>query len=230
MQRKKGKLIKLKVCELVKDFNLYPRGKVDTVHVRDLKRLVEDGVELPPLVIDDPSLRIVDGWHRSTVYEQLYGPEYEIECLAKHYGSEAELFEDAMRYAEQCVAHLDTFDRTRCIVIGERLGLSVEQIAGALRMTVDAVGELKNERVGTMRVDSQRVPLPLKRTIKHMAGRTLNQEQVEANEKLSGMQQVFYANQLIMLIETGMLKMDDDNLMGRLQHLGKLIRGLTIKV
>ena len=56
-----------------------------------------------------------------------------------------------------------------------------------------------------------------------MSGRTITSEQQEANGKLSGMQQAFYANQLIILIESNLLDTENKELMIRLEKLAELL-------
>lgn len=69
------------------------------------------------------------------------------------------------------------------------------------------------------------IVVPLKKTIQHMAGKTLTTGQQKANEKLSGMNQSFYVNQVILLIENGLID-EKENLYERLRILQKLLNGL----
>ena len=61
-----------------------------------------------------------------------------------------------------------------------------------------------------------------------MAGKKLSKPQEAANRKLSGMNQVFYVNQLITLIEADLLDKENDELLAKLQQLQVLLDGLLV--
>lgn len=93
-------------------------------------------------------------------------------------------------------------------------------LAGALHMPAEKLGALRNERTAT----AGGFTVPLKRTIsQQFAGRKLTKRQAEANERLSGMNQQFYANQLIELLESKMLDTEDEHLIERLRVLHGLL-------
>jgi hypothetical protein len=96
-------------------------------------------------------------------------------------------------------------------------------MAGALNMPVDKLAGLRVSRTATT---AGGLSIPLKRTIAHMAGRRLTKAQSQANDGLSGMNQSFYANQLISLIENGLLDKADEKLFERLTRLRELLDGV----
>lgn len=215
---------KVKAAELVLDFDLYPRNNVDAHNVKNLVDALSAGTELPPVIIDKKSKRVVDGFHRVRAHLRLYGEDAEITVVEKSYKDEAAMFLDAMRYNASHGAKLDPCDKTHCVLIAERLSIPPEAVAGALNMPVDKLATLRTTRTATA---TGGLTIPLKRTIsKQFAGRRLNKRQVEANEKLSGMNQVFYVNQLVELIESNMLDTEDDQLIQRLRHLHDLLDGV----
>jgi hypothetical protein len=216
---------KLKVGELVLDFDLYPRASISTHHVGELRRAVETGAALPPIVIDKRSKRVADGFHRTRLYSSLYGDDHETEVVEKAYKNDGELFLDAIRYNAQHGLRMDTHDKTHCIIRAKALKVDSELLAGVLCIDPKRVGELRINRTAM----SGNLTVPLKRTVKHMAGTQLTKPQVEANEKLSGMNQVFYVNQVITLIESDLLDTSDEELMNRLSRLSELIESLAVK-
>lgn len=215
---------KMKVSELVLDFDLYPRASIDTHHAAEMSHAVAAGSVLPPIVIDKKSKRIVDGFHRQRVYSRLYGEDFEVDVVEKSYKNDGELFLDAIRYNAIHGLRMDTSDKTKCILRAKELRVDSDLLATALCIDPKRIGELTATRTAT---SSGGLSVALKRTVQHMAGRKLNKAQVEANTKLSGMQQVFYVNQLITLIESGMLDTSNEDLMTRLQKLGELIAGVA---
>ena len=215
---------KMKLSELVLDFDLYPRASINTYHASEMQRSVESGAELPPIVIDKKSKRIVDGFHRQRVYSRLYGVDCEVDVAEKSYRSNKELFLDAARLNAGHGLKMDSHDKAHCALRCIDLGIADGDIASALHVSVNWLGDLKATRVATK---AGGLSVALKRTIQHKAGKHLTKVQLAANDKLSGMNQVFYVNQICTLIESDLLDVENVELMLRLQHLWKLIDGVV---
>lgn len=208
------------------DYTIYPRAQVDSQHVHYMRQALKSGASLPPIIVCKKSLRVVDGFHRLTAMRLEFGDESTIEVIEKSYASEKELFLDAIRLNAPHGRRLTTFDRAHCLIIAKDLRIAVADIASAMSMTVDALGELRTDRVGELRVSGgQNKPIALKRTIRHMAEKPLTDKQSAANDKLSGMQQSFYVNQVILLLENNLLDRSDENLLERLGVLHGLLEG-----
>lgn len=217
-------ITKMKLSTLILDFNLYPRAEVDTTHVRYMCDAQRAGIEFPPIIVDQKSKRIIDGFHRSRMYARMLGADAEVDVILKKYENDGEMFAEAMRLNATHGRTLTRFDRVHCAIKAESFGLTAEQTASALCLTTEAVGKLKADRIGRLSVvGGTKEPLPLKRTIRHMAGRDISMRQAEANDKLSGMAQLFYVNQLILLIENELLDAENEALMAGLGRLGELI-------
>lgn len=206
---------KYPVSELVFDFDLYPRGDVDSHHVGEIAEAISSGASMPPVVIDAKSKRVSDGFHRCRAYRRLYGESHEVECIEKDYRNDKELFLDAMRYNAAHGRALTQHDKVHCLLLAEKLKISSAMVAQALNITTDRIGQLRADRVGKVGGS----PIALKQTIRHMSGKALTSEQAAANEKLSGMNQLFYVNQIIMLIENDLIDTSNDDLMGGLERL-----------
>ncbi len=214
----------IRAAELILDFCLYPRNNVDSHNVTNLVDALAAGAELPPVVIDKKSKRVIDGFHRVKAHLKFLGDDAKVEVIEKTYNNEAAMFLDAMKYNASHGAKLDPCDRTHCLIIAESLSIPLDQVAGALHMNVDKLASLKADRTAT----TNGLTVPLKRTIRNMAGKKLTNRQQQANKRLSGMNQAFYANQLIELIESEMLDLEDENLMGSLKKLHELLEGVLI--
>ena len=215
-----------KLSDLVFDYDLYPRSQLDGQHVHYMREARAAGVKFPPLIADKKSRRVIDGFHRGRMYAREDGPDAEVEVILRTYKSEGAMFLDAMRLNSAHGRMLTTFDRSRCLLRAEELKLQPEEVAAALSITCEALGKLRADRVGSLRAVGNQTTgekIPLKRTIAHMAGRTLTRAQSEANARLSGMNAVFYVNQVILLLENKLLDWDDGRLIPRLQRLHELL-------
>ena len=216
----------MKAAELVLDFDLYPRNNLDAHNVRCIQEAMALGVELPPVIIERKTKRVVDGFHRVRA-KLKQDPNGELQVIEKTYKNDADMFLDAMRYNATHGARLDPCDRTRCVLIAERLSIPMDAVAGALHVSEDKLGDLRNTRTATTRAG---LTIPIKRTMQHMAGRRFTKAQCEANNRSSGMNQVFYVNQLVDLIESGLLNKEDEKLIERLQHLHGLLETMLAAV
>jgi len=212
---------KIEIGKLVFDYDLYPRSDVDRQHIANMSSALDAGVKFPPIVIDKKSKRITDGFHRVKTYQQKYDDNYKIEAVEKTYQNENEIFLDAIRLNANHGQTLTKHDRVRCILLSEKLKINEPEVAAALSMTIEKVNQLRVGRVGELKVGRTIQNVPLKRTIRHMSGKRLTKRQTEVNEHISGMDQKFYVNQLIMLIESGLLNREDEILLQRLNVLRK---------
>jgi len=208
---------------LVFDFDLYPRGSVDSQHVSEITVAMQAGVAMPPLVIDAKSKRVIDGFHRGRAYKHLFGEDHKIECVEKAYKSEKDMFIDAMRYNAAHGRALTQHDRAHCILLAKKFEIDNATLATALNVTPERIGELTASRIGSV---SGR-PIALKQTIRHKAGQELTSQQASANDKLSGMNQLFYVNQLVTLIENDLIDTDNEDLIKGLEHLARLLKDFS---
>lgn len=204
---------------LIFDFTIYPRGSVDSHHVSEISVAIEAHAPMPPLVIDAKSKRVVDGFHRGRAYRQLFGEEHSVECVEKRYASDGDMLLDAMRYNASHGRALTQHDKAHCLLLADRFSIAHESVLQALNLTPERMGELRTGRIGS----AGGRPIALKHTIQHMSGRELTKAQTAANEKLGGMNQMFYVNQLIMLVENDLLDRSNGNLMDAVRRLDELL-------
>lgn len=217
----KTNTIKVKVSALVEDFDLYPRVSVDSGHVAHIAEAIEAEMELPLIIVEVKTLRIVDGFHRARAYKRVFGKDHLIEVETREYASESDLFLEAMRLNAAHGRNMTSYDRAHAISRAEKFEIDPALVASALNMRRDRIDEFQQQRF--CRVKGKRNGVPTKLPIRHMVGKVLTREQAEAIPSLGGNQQGFYVNQLIILIETDMLDTDNERLMERLKVLqGKL--------
>jgi len=211
----------LKISEVVLDYSLYPRTEVDSQQVSYLAEAMVSGTNIDPIVINSSDNRCIDGFHRVKAYRKIFGDNHVISAIEKKYGSERELFLDAIRYNAKHGRMLTTHDRTHCALKAQSLQISVDEIASVLHTTVEKINRLTTQNVAKCSLTSEYKPI--KKTIRHMSGQVLNKQQWEVNDKLSGLNQTFYINQVIMLIESGLLDTKNDKVIAKIKHLRELL-------
>lgn len=213
----------IEVSKLVLDYTVYPRHYVEEYNVNQLAEALRAGSEFPPVLVERGSFRVVDGFHRIPAYIKVYGLDVKIPCEVRAFESDVELFEEA---AKRNVGHgrkLTSWDLKRCLSLAEDFEIEPEEIEKVLSITPKTAERL---RLGSARVGNgvtARRPVPLKNTIRQMAGKTLTKEQEETNEKLGGHAQLFYVNQLVMLIRSDLLDSGNERLMEQLVDLRALL-------
>jgi hypothetical protein len=216
-------MVTMQLSDLVFDYEFYPRTEVDSTHVNRMIAADKAGVKFPDYIIDKSSKRVIDGFHRGKKDKILHGPDCQVHCTEKEYRNEGEMFLDAMRLNAHHGRPLSPFDRARCALKCRKYKVSMKLIASALNMTLSDLKAIGEGRTAKTSGNGKGHEVALKQTIKHKAGETLTSEQEQANKKLSGMNQVFYANQLLLLAENELLDTSDDILMTALRKLYKVL-------
>lgn len=195
----------MRADQLVVDTNLYPRHDLDRTNVRSIIDALHAGAKLPPVIADAESLRIVDGVHRVTAYLQL-DADATIKVDLQHFDSEAAMFLEAVRRNARHGARLTSFDRARVLFLGEELEIDPAAVAGALCVDLDKLGELRATKLA---VDPDGNPVPIKRSLRHLAGHRLSERQMAANRRSQGMSVSFHASQVIDAITNDICPYDE---------------------
>lgn len=217
------KTTKLKLSELVEDFDLYPRADVDSAHVSHIEDAIDASASIPPPIIDEKSKRIIDGFHRVRAWRRSLGDDGEIDVIVRAYKNEREMFLEAMRLNANHGRNMTSYDRTHAIAKATKMDIDPAEIASALNMSIDKVTSFKVDRCA--KLENSRRAIPIKRPIWHMRGRELTQEQADVIPNLGGNSQGFYAAQLIKLIKNNLIDSGDERLMEQLKELFELLEG-----
>lgn len=222
----KERIITVKLGQLKEDFSIYPRPcGIDSGHKDQIAEAIRAGAVMPQIIVEDKTLRIVDGMHRKHGLYKLHGgkeaEQLDVRVIARTYASDQELLLDAFSLNVSHGRSLTAYDKKYAILLAEKLGIATALIATALNMTVERVKECKTT---CATVENTRVVTPLKTPIRHMEGKEITQEQADAIPRLGGNQQMFYVNQLILLIDTNLIDTDNEPLM---EKLGVLAEKLT---
>lgn len=183
------------LAKLVCDWSLYPRTQVSSTRVQQLVDAIEAGAELPPIAVL-PDLRILDGWHRYRAYRALGIAEVSVRVVEA--ASEADAYVLAVQANTDHGLPLQAYDRRRVVLRLQELGLEVERIAEIVRVPVSRIEELRRASA----VDPQGRPVPVKRGLSHLAGKTLTPHEAAINRRYQGFRPAFYVRQLLDYLAT----------------------------
>ena len=230
---KNHKIQQVRLGDLVVEFTLCSRGKqeIDPYILARVRDAREAGRELEMPWVDRKTKRVSDGRHRVTEWLRAYGEDHKIKVHMVDYDDDRELFLHAADLNNRHGQPLSHLDKAHCILRAAELKVPDDELAKALCMSVDKIGDLRAERVGELQVKKAGSPQPtyLKAPYRQLAGRKMNPRQAEANKRASGMRPAFHANQLIDLIESGVLDLSDEGLLERLKvlnrHLTEILKG-----
>lgn len=209
----------IKASMLVEDFTLYPRNQVDDSHINDLVKAIKSGAELPPIIIDRSSKRIVDGFHRFRAFTKLFGPDTDIPAVLKDYASEAELYLDAVRYNAGHGRKLDRHDQTRIVLRLHELQVDDVTIASALHVPEPEVRTLAVRIV----YDDGGTAMPQKRGLEHMRGQTLTAGQVAAMKSVRSAEVGRLCIELTKLLDQEMVDYTDPLIEERLRQVAHAV-------
>jgi ParB-like chromosome segregation protein Spo0J len=221
---------KMQAAQLVEDFRLYPRSQVDGSHVQRLSEALLAGETLPPIIVDE-SGRIIDGFHRRRAVMRAYGDEAEIEVEVRHYANERERYLDALRLNARHGKGITGAELTGAILKSEQFKLEPKVVASALGITTDRISIILQTKVAHIKqaVTAHGAKVPPKRSVHHLAGKTLTRSQAEAMDMLPGQPQSLLIRQIIKLIETGSLDLENEKVSSELIRLRELLNSLTLE-
>ena len=186
------------------------------------------GVKFPPIVVgriktaEDPEkLYLVDGLHRMKAYEMLGMDELDAEVHI--YDSFEDAFYDAIR---RNIAHGQPLTAYEYGDIIRRLleqGKDWVFIATLLQMTIDDVKKFAEKKL--VEVEEGEIEV-VKKPVETVKERIVTKEMVKAQEGLTGVPQMKLVNDLITIIDIGLLDVDNKRLMERLRELYKRLKAI----
>jgi len=180
MEVRKVSLSEIQLCD-----ELYPRQKVDHIHVLRLMDALKAGVTFPPLRCDQ-NLRLIDGRHRYEAYRRLNVTDVDI-CIDP-VSDDAEFFVKAV---EANITHgrpFSPYDLT-CIALRlcEDFRYDPTIVAQLLHMPVERVEKWLKQRVA---ISPALYKVPLKASFMHYGDKTIPPEVEEANQRSRGLKWV----------------------------------------
>ena len=209
---------KVKIARLVEDLAIYPRHSVDGAHVSALEEAIRSGAHIPPVVVDDRTMRIVDGFHRCRALRRIYGDGAEIDAELVKYKTEKDVLADAIKRNTSHGLKLQRVDQTRCILMLRGVGATDEEIQRSLSVTQGRFKTL-TLNVAKIECDGSSKSIAIKRCISHKRGNTLTAKQAEAHKRAPGVSYLLIATQLYDAMKEEMLDMENPRMVEKLKQI-----------
>jgi len=171
-----------------------------------LRKALEAGIKLPPVIVNANDMRVVDGFHRTTAYLDVFGDDAKIRADLRVYDSDAGIFEDSIRFNASQGLPLSPRDRAHAILKARRFKIPMSVIALAIGITE---GDMKSFMEKRTAVDAEGTTIALTYGASELAGKNLNDEQTHFAQHSSGAMPYFHANQLIMALHAKAMKLTD---------------------
>lgn len=195
------------LSELVEDLEIYPRGSVSMVRVGDLVYAMEAGAQLPPPVIDRDTRKIVDGFHRARAQRKRLGEDGTIDADVQEFADDAAMLLESARLNSVHGQPLGRYDQRVVHIKAKALGVSDEEVAGALNITTT---RLLSVSIMEAKAEDGGADVPLKQGFKHLGGSYLTREQINEVRKARGAPARAKVGELTRLLRTGLLPIEHD--------------------
>lgn len=193
--------MKLKMSDLILDFDFYPRNEISSQAVSRLVDAIEAGIEIPPIIVDRKSKRITDGFHRYEAHKRL--KRETIIGELRDYTSEAAMFEDSVALNSSHGRPFDSYDIRRSVARLQDFGISKERICQIIHVPPIRLEEITR---GFAHTGKSNEPVALKGGLMHFSGNRITRSQARVVESASGMEGTYHARQLLALLDQDMWK------------------------
>jgi ParB-like chromosome segregation protein Spo0J len=203
-------VVKIPLKDLVFENSLYPRPHVDPMHVQQFEHAMEAGIPLPPIIVAKGSNIIVEGVHRYHAYQNQ--GRTEIAAIVKEYPDDAAIWRDAVALNAGVGLKFGPQDQLHILQISARLGVEENELSKLLKTSIDHLRNL-GRRYATVAKAVEGVAelrrVPLKGSVRHLAGETITAEQAEAMGRAPGASFLLAVNQLLDALNYNLLPPKD---------------------
>jgi len=209
--------MKEKISSLNRNYNIYPREGLDGFNVIRIRNAIEAGVELPPVIADKKTKMVIDGFHRIEAVKLISGEDGDISVDYREYKSLAEMFLDAVRMNAAQGKTLLPNDIERILQVAKDLEVRPMYLAGALSMTAVRIKGFEPSRIDA----SISVQDPGIQRARSVVAELVKEPEEKKTDNSTG--QIFCVKQVIKMIESDQVDLENEKLMDRLAELYRLL-------
>ena len=238
------KRLKLKIDQIYYSDQIYPRTSLNYIHVEQLADAIKAGYKLPPIIIADVDGQknvLIDGLHRIKAYLRVGIEEIECKWIGKLTLREAIV--EAVRRNSAHGRSLSPFEKRAFIMKSKILGIKDDKIAEALRIPIEKVERLSISSISYLDVELEdrlnRKPIvqilyehnvrnPLieelmayipKKPLQRVAENLEASSMMQAQKSLAAMSQIHLLKQVIDLIDSNAIDLENPEVISLLREL-----------
>jgi len=249
------KLLKLEIGQISYSDQIYPRAAINYIHVEQLVDALKAGYRLPPITIADVNGEknvLIDGLHRLKAYFKVGAEKVECEWIGKL--SLKDAIVEAVRLNSAHGRNLSPFEKRAFIAKSKKLGIKNDKIAEALRMPIEKVEKLSISSISYFGINLEdrlnRKPIiqilhehgyrtPLieelmayipKKPLQKVAENLEADSMIQAQKSLAAMSQIHLLKQVIDLIDSNAIDLENPEVRSLLKELHYKIEQLFRKL
>lgn len=174
----KARVVYIRDLVIVDDLD--PRGGSDHIAVSDYAAALALGDTFPPVLVDEPTMRVIDGRQRCRAY--LKAGRKKISAYFTTAANDGDFYLKAVESNARNGVRFSEIEKKNIRLKASQLGVEEERTLCALRLPVE---RMKPIPMGTF----LETPVPLKNAAAHLDGRALTEEQFAVHKSLGGQRQ-----------------------------------------
>ena len=213
-----------KLSTLKIDKGLTELRPVNAIFVSRYRQAYRAGADMPPIVIDKKTRRIISGNHRYQAMVEEYGPDHSVDVVEKTFKTERERLEFFVKENATHGNALDGITKKRLSIALAAAGATPEEIASLFNVSVKRVENWGEHGAFVVFGNAKKPKLvPMKRGVEVPQGQTISElqykEHIDADR---GVKPVTIAAQLTRWIRNGWVAASDENV-AAIKRLGNVI-------
>lgn len=206
------------------DEELLKLRPINAYIVSRYRQSYRSGANMPKVILDKATLKVVSGNHRTTAMLEEYGEDYEVEVEVRDYATRRELLED---FTRENVAHgfpLEGVSRAKIAHALVQNGATAEEIAQLFNVAVKRIVEWCGLTVSVVGGKTKKGITEIIKRGPDIVGDTITREQYETHmARDRGISAQAQAEQIIRWLRNGWIKPEDTRSINALRELAEEI-------
>lgn len=216
----------LKIKDLVRDINMYPRHQVNEIIVYKYAMAMKAGARFPPVIAAQLKNKyfLLDGWHRVEALHMNKEQYVQAEILTGL--TKDEMFIEAVRRNVTHGHQLTSSEIAKAISRMQGMKISTIEISKIIHIPTDKIEPFMAKRI-TNTVTGEVVFL--KKGVTNMAGTIMSSQNAIDVQALGGLSQNELLSDLIMIVKNGWLKIDNKVILAKAKTLYNLLSNIMME-
>ena len=237
MARRIGKIgqgtQQIDVSKVVLDESVYPRSAYSWQTSYGYSQAMLSGAKFPPIVLalSNNKLILVDGKHRLEAYKMLKKSTIEAEIYSGW--DKKRIFVEAIKRNVSHGRSLSPFEKRQCILKLREFNISEKEVSQLVSVPQEKIEHFVGQRLISSTTGDDIDYEIVKSSLKHLAGREYAPEETgviqSVQTQLNGESQVTIFDNLIDMLENGLVNFDSPIILKRIKKLSEILANIDVK-